>query len=712
MHARTQPLRETATDAGGGDAGAFSALRRFARKAWALPLALYAVIAVILWLPFGFRTVGLVEEWDLMWLLDRGNQLWWITAHSPLSEFRLRPLTVLPYAIAHSLGEGFLWFNLIALGVFVLRALATFFLVDRIAPGHANVALTAGVLAMLYPANTGLFTFRVFHIQIAVVLFLFALVLLCDVERIGGLWRIALMFIFLAASLLMYQIAILAVVIGPVLLVALGRGRGWRRIMKFSLLWLAPPAAAAAYWLAVASGGGTYELESTKTAARPSLGDYGHDLIRSYTDQVYRAWRPNAWVTWEPRYVAIGAACGVLVALAVLAGRQADAVVWTRTALITGIAAILIAPLGFLPLWAIVFSIHETIKVYLLSSVAVAIGLSLVIGFVVRKQLPFAIVSGVLVAFAAIYGLHQHAYYAALARAESRVLGEMVQQLPSPEDRTTIVVRDHSGQLSMVWTLGPPGTFGAAVEVAYDNPTINVALCDETTGENYVNGEPAQACPGETRGDVEVGGAVIPSNRLAIFDYDLIREMRLVRRGGPGLPTKYAPLRLAGEGRASRAALFACKPIQRCTDPPSDSWPRGWLHEAFDAGATNTTGFRAAETTPTGEPFRWSIARRTQIYAYLPSRGAIITVRILFVIQPSIVNTIRVRVNGRRIPVVVQAAPDGYRVTGRISKRALADRSPDDIEISSNVAPVAGSPNPLGLAVTSLDVTPDSSSSR
>jgi hypothetical protein len=45
-------------------------------------------------------------------------------------------------------------------------------------------------------------------------------------------------------------------------------------------------------------------------------------------------------------------------------------------------------------------------------------------------------------------------------------------------------------------------------------------------------------------------------------------------------------------------------------------------------------------------------------------------------------------------------------VKGRIPAAAL-EASPDDLEVRSRAVPVAGSPDPLGLAVSRLDVTPD-----
>jgi hypothetical protein len=676
-------------------------------RPWIAASLLYALLATILWLPFGFRTTGLVEEWDLMWLHDRGELLWWVTGGGALAYMRLRPLFAVLNELNSTLGSGFLWLNVVALLIFVCVGLATFLLVERLAPGLRAVALVAGTFAMLYPANSGLFTFRVIHIRASVALFLFALVVLSDFSRAPKVWRFALMSLLLGASLLMYQIAALALVVGP-LVVLLSIGLDDKSaLLKRSALWFATPAAVGCYWLLIATQGGTYEVTSASAAPRPSVRAYVDDLVRSYVDQLYSAWRPAAWASWETRYLVIGGFCGVLIAVvawtAAGSGRLGN-----RNVLLGSLGVIAIAPLGFLPLWAIVASIHESLKIYLLSSIAVAVGLALLLAYICRSRTPFAIASGLLVGLAAVYALQQHAHYVALSKAETRILGSLVQELPSPRDGTVVVVRDHSGQLSLVWTLGPPITFSSAVEVAFHNPTLAVVLCNESTGVAYLTGKPIQACPdGRVTRPATASYPALEMQpaRMAVFDYDLVHEMRLVERRSGTLPAGYAPLKLIGKGRQSRKSLFACMPIQRCTKSPSALWPRGSIHETFGTESTNVTGFRPAETTPEGSTFRWSISRKTHAYAFLPPRDARLALRVLYVIEPAVANSLRLQVNGHDVPLAVRPVAHGYLATATVPGENLRG-SPDDIEFASDVFPVTGSFDPLGIAVTRLDVEP------
>jgi hypothetical protein len=664
---------------------------------WAAALIAYALLAIVLWLPFGFRMNGLVEEWDISWLLDRGEQLWWITGSSSVSYLRLRPLTMLPFAVAHALG-GFVWLNAIALAVLALRGTATFLLIDRLAPRRRSAAWIGGALSMLYPANVGLFALRMTHINLAVTLFLFALVVLCDIERGARRWRMIPMALMLAASLLIYQIALVAAVLGPVVLLVLGV-RERRRLLELASAWYLGLACVGVYWLVIVSEGVTYELNSAH-GPRPPLRVYGHDLIESYVDQLARAWLPSAWVTWRPAFVAIGIACGLgVAALAWSARRGADRAVRERNTLVAGISLLLIAPIGFLPLWAIVASIHEALKVYLLSSVAVSAGLALLIAYIGRRPEIIAVLGGILAAVAVLYGLQQHAYYASLAHRQERVLGEMVDQLPSPPRGTTIVVHDITGQLGREWTLGPPVTFAAAVSVAYHDPTLQVALCEDESHDAFVNGNSVARCP------------TAPAQRsrvqhLAVFRYDLLRELRLVTPGDPtlrSLPAGYAPSELAYRGPKMRRGLFSCDPIEKCTDPPSASWPRGSIAEPFDRFALNVTGIFAPEESPAGETFQWSNSHVVRVYAVLPPRRMRFDLHFLYVLRPDVLKTIRLSVDGRTIPVAVSAGRNGYHAIATIPAAALKAQR-DTLAITSAVVPVAGSPDALGLAIERLDV--------
>ncbi len=639
-----------------------NALNAVSERGWTVALAVYVVLVLATWVPFGFRIAGLQEEWDILGMLDRGENLWWITADSAAASHRLRPLEFVPHVMAYKLGGGFLWFNIITVAAFVLKGLAVFLLVERLFPGRRSVALFAGSLALFHPANTALFTFRFLPGYVAIVLFLFALVFLCDLARRGGWWRAVAAIGLLAASLLMYQIAFAATLLGPVMLFLVGVRRR-RTLALLSALWFAAPVAVAVRGIPIWRHGDVYEKRNY-AGQRPTLQDYFFDLKHGYRWQLLDAWRPNQWVDWNPRYLALGVASGAIVSIAVLATRHA-------------------------------------------SSFVVAI--ALVLGFAVRRAAVLALVAAGLTSIAVTYGLHQHAHYVRQTDVRLRVLGELSQQLPSPRDGTMIVIRDRTAHLFRTW--GPLSTFADAVMVAYRNPTLIVVGCDIPHGTTYLIG-PEQTlaiCPdGRDGTDIRFWTGwtyPVPPSLVAVFDYTFADELRLVRRISR-LPT-YDPRALADQGRVSRAgSLFPCDPIQRCTPNPTAGWPAGQVHEVLDAAATNLIGFRGVETSAQGLPFQWTDVRQAHVFARLPPRRSRFEMVVLFALDPRVLSSVRVRVNGVRLPATIASRGGGAIVSAVIPASALRGTL-DDIEISSDVVRAApGSDERLGLMVHRIDITP------
>ena len=56
---------------------------------------------LFIWLPFGFELNGLFEEWIILDLFRTHGLFFFATHSSPLPDQSLRPLTILPHAIAY-----------------------------------------------------------------------------------------------------------------------------------------------------------------------------------------------------------------------------------------------------------------------------------------------------------------------------------------------------------------------------------------------------------------------------------------------------------------------------------------------------------------------------------------------------------------------------------------------------------------------------------
>jgi putative flippase GtrA len=152
-------------DQGGGDASALQTAddwhhNRFLRLAL-LPLLVVAAI----WLPFGFAMSGLIEEWGFLGSFIMHGTYFVASVNSPLPAHALRPLTVLPQAIAYATGpDSFLSWHLLLMASLLVKGLAMGLMTLR-ATRRMTLAVFVSALVLLYPADTMQLSFRSIHID-------------------------------------------------------------------------------------------------------------------------------------------------------------------------------------------------------------------------------------------------------------------------------------------------------------------------------------------------------------------------------------------------------------------------------------------------------------------------------------------------------------------------------------------------------------------
>ena len=92
---------------------------------WGFVFLPAAIALALLWLPFGFSIIGLIEEWDVLGLFTLYDPFFWVTSDGPLAAHRLRPLTVAPHALAYMLDpDSFIWWHILLMGSLLTKAIA------------------------------------------------------------------------------------------------------------------------------------------------------------------------------------------------------------------------------------------------------------------------------------------------------------------------------------------------------------------------------------------------------------------------------------------------------------------------------------------------------------------------------------------------------------------------------------------------------------
>ncbi len=234
-------------------------LRRF------FPLIVISVFVAALWLPFGLKTTGLMEEWMSYNSYERGTP----TARDEQVSFvtlsgqqRLRPLH------SRDVGGSLIWLtpdsfvgmNLVALVSIIAKGLALYLVLTQFWPRQRLFALTAALLFLVFPADQGIFTFRGLHIHGAVALYLLAIYFLLRAwDRPRWYWLL-LIWSSLVASIFIYEIAYPLIVFTPLLLLfRRGEPEFRKRFIRLSLIWYAAPVVTLMYAAVTLSSGATYQ---------------------------------------------------------------------------------------------------------------------------------------------------------------------------------------------------------------------------------------------------------------------------------------------------------------------------------------------------------------------------------------------------------------------------------------------------------------------
>jgi hypothetical protein len=303
-------------------------LKRDSFFAWAIAPAVFTV--VVLWYQFGFSLGGMLEEWDVLYLIQLHPYFWSSFPGQLLSSlFAARPLQILPHFIANQISsDSFLGFHIVLMAGCALRVIGAAWLGNHLFRNKAYAA-TFGILCFVFPADTQQFEFRTIHIVFAVGLMVFASA--CAVHaftaetQTRSRRRIALLVSVLLSCIatLIYEPFITLYALTPLVLWArggLGEFVGIIRRRKTILIgWLLGPIFNAAYlFYAIVVFQSSYQVNAANGSMSKSIVQNFHYLIDSDAYRIfYDAWVSAWWMLTQQlvhyRFI-------VLLAIALLAG--------------------------------------------------------------------------------------------------------------------------------------------------------------------------------------------------------------------------------------------------------------------------------------------------------------------------------------------------------------------------------------------------------
>ncbi|MCU1393893.1 MAG: hypothetical protein JWM34_2321 [Ilumatobacteraceae bacterium] len=233
---------------------------------------------------YGTHDVGLVEEWGINELFSvRGTVFWTPSAPPGLAAQSIRPFTVVPHSIAFLLDpNSYVWYHLLNACALGLKGLAMLSLLVNLGI-RRSVAIGGAIVFALFPAWTGLFTFRMIHAEFAVAALVFAVAQLIAYSRAPSVARAVAIGVGLGISLLLYEVSYIAVALIPSLLFVNAK-LSPKQFFQRAAVWFAVPFVnGLRIILLLRSGQTTYEENVLDTSTR-----HPRDELIAFLKLIYR----------------------------------------------------------------------------------------------------------------------------------------------------------------------------------------------------------------------------------------------------------------------------------------------------------------------------------------------------------------------------------------------------------------------------------------
>lgn len=529
-----------------------------------VPFGIIVIFVAALWLPFGLKTTGLMEEWLSYNSYERGTPT---DRDEPVDfvtltgQHRLRPLQDTTTALAHWLTpDSFLGLNLVHMVSIMLKGVALYLVLTQLVPRQRLFALTAALLLVVYPADEGIFTFRAVHIHGAVACYLLGVYFLLRAWERPRWPTLLLMCLMVVVSIFIYEVGYPLVVFTPLILFARrGTADFRKRFLRFGLAWYIAPLLTLLYTALTLASGPTYQ-----TWVVQHSGINEGSIVVVWAQAIWNAYVQHFAGGWldalgrllsNPTFTLLAA---LLTAAALGVGwwsASADQPAGRRVhagLIVVGLAVIVLGYALFL------LTPYRELKwrVFLYSSVGGALcAASLAALIAGRSRLIYALVGGGLLFVAAVGAFHQHQYYVGLAETQQRLLRGVVTAVPQPDPQVPVVVVDETGLYRDNWTLGASYLLTTSLQYVYANYDVQFVLCAyDANGKFAVLPELREQCHFTADGvSVTQDGqptATYPYTQIVVLRHTADATTLL-----PSIPAAYLPAGVTASGYAPQSLL-------------------------------------------------------------------------------------------------------------------------------------------------------------
>ena len=414
-----------------------------------LVICVFILFILLLYLPYGFDSIGQKEEWiNRAFLEGRPSRM--------SREVLMRFFGYFPYPFAEALDpNSFLGFHLLHFLMFCGNLTLFYVILRRLRVDKLSAFVTT-IVFMVYPVNSLLMSLRSFPLSLSMLTLLAAINLALNYLQKSGRLRLLSMWLALILTLAVHEHAFAIILVVPLLWLLRGPRKTWQNF-NMTVIWYLVPALKIVYLLVLASGGlrfyGIQYVVGPVRADRNILENiiYYADVIADvYRQALWDGWREAITVMVENTYLAhtlIAVALTAIVMALLAIDKRAGALPSRRAAMFWFFGGLtFVLPSIGVGMW--IDKYHtEFWRLYVNVPFGASIaffGLLLLLTYPIktsRIRKTLVIVMSLLFILPATSRLFvQHAYFNDSANAKASILLGIVEQAPHYDSNTRLVL--------------------------------------------------------------------------------------------------------------------------------------------------------------------------------------------------------------------------------------------------------------------------------
>lgn len=456
------------------------------------------VLVITLWSFFNLSEIGTNEEWLIYASLDQNPDIirFNLGLESVDSVFITRPLTWLPWWLGHKLyPDSFTGTTLVLMGILILKGFVAWLLLKKLSFQNEALAFAAAALFIVYPSDGGNLTARTANIHLGLLFCITALWLYTLAWQKQSRWLLALALGAQIISLCIYEVGILMILAGPLLLLWLGE-RFSRKWLIYSAVWSIFPIVFTGVIIAISLNEDSYI--GTRLATADVEGTLGipHIVANLISANFFRAWQDAATFTqWsQPHNIrAFLVTILILVPIIYLLRSRSVTEDWrVNMGLVVGGVGFM--GLGYAP-YVLTENLNSAWRIYLYAAFGAALAAVALMNlfsasFKRGGHFIFVGLACLLLTGAIIYSFYMRGYYERLSALIDDFLVDVVEVIPDVNTPATIILIDetqpsHTAEVWVACTL-MSDCFGSSLRYLYNNSDVDGVICSDVQRTSFV----------------------------------------------------------------------------------------------------------------------------------------------------------------------------------------------------------------------------------